>query len=175
MKNTNQKVQKKTLRTSGSFFNYLMSNNESVPVVGEGATIMLWTDRKVADVIEISEDGMRVVIEYANAKNLGEYGDQMWEFTPSGIKQTLVWRQNAWRVETEQVVYTKKFIKEANDNGHCILVDYLDAKYPGLSEEVYQGNVYPTKEIDGITKRKKCYSKINILFGARNYYYDWSF
>jgi hypothetical protein len=126
MKNAN-KTQRLSLSTTGSFFNYLMANNSSIPVVGEGATILLYSDRKVADVIEVSKDGKKVVIEHLNAKNISkQFGEQDWEFSPSGIKQTIVWRNNSWKIEMN---------------------------------------------IDGI----KVYEKINILFGAKNYYYDYSF
>jgi hypothetical protein len=119
--------QKQQLKETGSFFNYLMANNSSIPVVGKGATILLYSDRKVAEVIEVSKDGKKVVIEHLNAKNIGkQFGEQDWEFSPSGINQTIVWRNNAWRIE----------------------VNIGD---------------------------KKVYDKINILFGAKNYYYDYSF
>ena len=58
MKNTNTKTQKRSLRSTGSFFNYLMANNSIIPVVGKGATILLYSDRKVAEVIEVSKDGI---------------------------------------------------------------------------------------------------------------------
>jgi len=35
--------------------------------------------------------------------------------------------------------------------------------------------VVPMVVVDGITKAKKTYSKINIMFGVCNYHYDWEF
>jgi hypothetical protein len=168
--------QTKKLSQSGSFFNYLMSNNSSVPVVGKGATIMLYTDRKVAEVVEVSEDGKRVVIEHLNAKNKGQFGEQNWEFSPSGNKETIVWRNNAWRREYIQIEFTEEMKQLSMDNGYSVLVcKYLEDNNPELSEEIYQGQAFPQKVIKGITKAHKMYPKINILFGAKNYYYDYSF
>ena len=174
MKNTNTKTQKRSLRSTGSFFNYLMSNNASIPVVGEGATIMLWSDRHVADVVEVREDGMRVVIEHSKAKLVGESYTQDWEYTPTGNYQTLVWRNNAWRVEQTQVVFTKKMIEEAKAEDKWVGC-YVGDKYPEISKEIYGDHVYPQNVVDGFTREKKVYSKINILFGTKSYYYDWSF
>ena len=175
MKNTNTKTQKRSLRSTGSFFNYLMSNNSSVPVVGKGATIMHWTDRSVAEVIEVSKDGKRVVIEHLNAKNIGkQFGEQDWEFSPSGRYQTIVWRNNAWRIEQTQVVFTKNIEDEAKAEDNLVGC-YVGNKYPEISKEIYGGDVWPQNVVEGFTRAKKVYSKINILFGTKDYYYDYSF
>ena len=171
-----KQTQKQQLKEAGSFFNYLMANNSSIPVVGKGATILLYTDRTVAEVIEVSKDGKRVVIEHLDAKNKGQFGEQNWEFSPSGRKETIIWRNNAWRREYIQIDFTEEMKQLSMDNGYSVLVcKYLDDNNPELSEEIYQGQAFPQKVIKGVTKANKMYPKINILFGAKNYYYDYSF
>ena len=175
MKNT-LKTQRKSLVTSGSFFNYLMANNSSVPVVGKGATIMLWSDRNVAEVVEVSEDGKKVVIEHLDAKNIGkQYGEQDWEFTASGRTQTIVWRNNAWRTEDVKISFTKNILEEFEASNYNSVINFLENKCPGITERIFENEAYPQNIIEGITEAKKVYSKINILFGAKNYYYDYSF
>ena len=178
---SNVKKQKLKMRNTGSFFNLLMGNNQSVPVVGKGATIMHWTDRSVAEVISVSEDGMRVVIESLNAEYDGEkgtaqMGHQDWKFSPTGIFKTIVWFRGAWRYENFEVVFTKEFKEEANKNGADDFFGiYLSKTYPEMAKEIYADECYPQKVVAGITRLKKRYDKVNILFGQKNYHYDWSF
>lgn len=170
--------QKKALRTSGSFFNWLMSNNESVPKVGEWATICHWSDRDVCKVVEVSDDLKRVKIEHystvahESAREIG-IGHQNWVHTPNGNFQTLVYRNGGWRIEGSQVVFTKEFIAKAESEGN----EWMLSK--SLTEdqksEIYGDGYHPKKVVEGITRIKKTYSKINILFGECNYHYDWSF
>ena len=51
---------------TGSFFNHLMSNDITPPVVGKGATILVWSDRHVYFVDSVSPDGKEVTITRAN-------------------------------------------------------------------------------------------------------------
>jgi hypothetical protein len=51
---------------TGSFFNHLMSNDITPPVVGKGATILLWSDRHAYFVDSVSSDGKEVTITRAN-------------------------------------------------------------------------------------------------------------
>jgi hypothetical protein len=155
-----------------------MSNNESVPVVGEWATICHWSDRDVAIIREVTNDGKRVVIEHCStvadekAREIG-IGHQLWNHTPNGHLQTLVYRNNSWRVESNTIVFTKEFILKAElENNHWSLWKSLtEDQY----KEIYGDKCRPQNIIEGITKFKKEYSKINILFGECNYHYDWSF
>jgi hypothetical protein len=170
--------QTKSLKTSGSFFNWLMSNNESIPVVGDYATICHWSDRDVAIIREVSADFKRVVIEHCStiateeARQIG-MGHQSWQHTPSGHFQTLVYRNGGWKVEGCDVVFTKEFIAKAeSENNHWSL-------WRSLTEEQYQ-EIYgessrPQNVVEGITRKKMTFSKINIIFGVCNYHYDWSF
>lgn len=42
----------------GSLFNHLMDNSKSVtPKVGDGGTLLMWTDRHAGTILWVSEDG----------------------------------------------------------------------------------------------------------------------
>lgn len=123
---------KQSRKLEGSFTNYLMGNNDSTPVVGQGATELMYSDRTPYEVLEVSKDGKRCVIREMSAKakaNAGGMGHQDWDILPDPTQpiERLVYKYGAWR---------KEFIGW-----------------------------------DG----KKATSKINILFGRAEKYYDWEF
>lgn len=101
------KQQKHKVGEAGSFINQMMSNNSSLPVVGKGATEMLYSDRRCYEVIEVSEDGKTVKLEvldavYAGKKGEAQIGHQDWKFEPTGRYFNIVWRNGAWRtIHTE--------------------------------------------------------------------------
>ena len=49
-------------KDTGSIVNYLYGNNATVPIIGKGATVLLWTDRHAYEVLEINEKEKTVVI-----------------------------------------------------------------------------------------------------------------
>lgn len=166
--------QTKKLSGSGSFQNYLLSNNASIPIVGNGATIMHYTDRDCAEVIEVSKDGKTCVIEHLDAiadttKELG-CGHQNWILKPTGRFDTITYRNGSWKVCGEKIVFTNEF-KEANKK-HFFIADALTDEQ---KNEIYGDDAWPRKVIDGITRKKKTYDTIRIIFGRKNYHYDWSF
>lgn len=180
-----QKFQQRAkVGVAGSFFNQLMSNNASVPEVGKGATIMYYTDRSVAEVIEVSEDGKTVKLESLNAKIDPVYlasmkgkdvtGHQNWVYEKTGRFFTIVWKYNAWRIKNREVVFTDEFIKKAQEatGKEYPLHDYLTEQQREL---IYKNDIRPQTVVEGITKERFRYDKINILFGRKDYYYDWSF
>ena len=92
--------QTRNIKTTGSFFNYLMSNNESLPKVGEWTTICHWSDRDVAKVVEVTDGGKRCKIEdYGTIAALpnSQMGHQDWHHYPTGNIRQLVYRNGAWR------------------------------------------------------------------------------
>ncbi len=155
------------LPSSGSFFNYLMSNNSSIPVVGKGATIMSYTDRDVAEVMEVSPCGKIVVLESYNTtadRKEGQslpMGHQCWKHELSGHRSTLVYKWNAWRVVHKKVELIGEWSARNLD--------------PEMKEKIYQGNIFPQVAIEGYSKKVTEYHKIRILFGVLDYHYDWSF
>jgi hypothetical protein len=52
-------------RDTGSLINHVMSfaaSGKPAPVVGMGATVLMWTDRHAATIVEVSANGKRVGI-----------------------------------------------------------------------------------------------------------------
>lgn len=88
---------------TGSLINLVQGNSrQHTPEVGMGATILMWTDRHAATIIEVSKSGKSIVVQRDNAKrtdNLGMSDAQSYEYTPNpnGTKTTYTLRKNgAW-------------------------------------------------------------------------------
>jgi hypothetical protein len=175
MKKSENKKQTMKIPRGGSFQNWLMSNNNTLPVVGEYATIMHYTDRDVAIVRSISKDGMQCVIEdcdtVADGKNL-QMGHQQWKHTPSGHTKTLRWYRGKWRVIGREIVFTDEFRKSIDS---ACIGHYLSKNNPGLFKQVYGNHCMPKNVVPGVTRERKTYNSIRILFGVCNYHYDWTF
>lgn len=173
------KIQKAKIGVAGSFFNQLMSNNSSIPVVGEGATRMHYTDRSCYNVVEVSKDGKKVKLEDLRATHdktkEGGMGHQNWVLEPTGNFTIVVWRNNAWRIEGTEIWFTPEFEKECKEKGIEMMGVHLCNNLPEIAKRIYNGEVRPTNVVEGYTMAKKVYSKVNILFGSKDYYYDWSF
>ena len=68
---------------AGGFFNQLMSHNSTVPVVGEGATELLYSDRHAYEVLAVDEKKKTAVLRrYAPKRldNLGMSDSQAYEY-----------------------------------------------------------------------------------------------
>lgn len=172
---TAPKKQRLKLTTStGSFFNYLMSNNSSVPEVGKGATTMSYTDRHVYEVREVSKDGKTVKLEaldaYWDKTKEGGQGHQNWLFKETGRFKTVCWRHNAWRVSCEKVEFIKGVFETKYD---ALNHKERTAEFNRIG--LFREDSNNFNVIEGVTELKVTRHKINILFGAKNYYYDWSF
>lgn len=170
-KNT-MKTQKSPIGVAGSLMNQLMSNNSTLPVVGKGATIMHYSDRSVCEVIEVSEDGLTVKCECLNAihdkTKEGGIGHQNWIFEPTGNFFTLIWRNGAWRRPCSQIVFEESYYKEYESQPYSI------ERWKEFIEPLFNGDTHLTL-VPGKTKIKKSYPKVNILFGEKDYHYDWEF
>jgi hypothetical protein len=86
-------------------------------------------------------------------------------------KMHLVWRQGAWREKGSEIVFTKEFIA-AHPEHKWSLANALTEEQ---RSEIYQGGIYPQKAVAGITQEKKVFPKVNIIFGVKREYYDYSF
>jgi hypothetical protein len=86
--------------------------------------------------------------------------------------RTLRYRNGGWKEVYHEVVFTDEWIEQANANGIFALFKSLTEEQ---QEAVYGGDIRPKNVVEGITRKKKGYSKINILFGACDYHYDWTF
>lgn len=163
---------------AGSFINQLMSNNASAPVVGDWATICFYSDRDVCKVVEVTNGGARAVVELYSTTATEEgrkigMGHQDWQHEPTGAYETYVYRRGAWYSEGYEVVFTKEFIAKAEAEGNEW------ALYRSLTEDqykaIYGDDCRPQNVLEGITKLKKTYSKVRVMFGVCNYHYDWTF
>lgn len=162
---------KQSRRLEGSFTNYLMGNNSSTPEVGKGATLLSYSDRYPAEVLEVSADGKRCVIREMShrAKNSEDnMGHQDWDIfpNPDAPTETLVYRNGAWRKVIEQIVYDNNW--DASFSNH--IERWEEEKRIGLRDEEFN-----LRLMKGITKIKRSYDKVNILFGRVEYHYDWEF
>ena len=85
---------------TGSLVNHLMSGSAgAVPEVGMGCTILLWTDRRPATIVEVNKEKTRIVIQEDDAKRIDKNGMsevQEWEYTsnPNAYKDTYTLRKD---------------------------------------------------------------------------------
>jgi len=168
------KTQKSILgKTTGSLINYVMGNNKTLPEVGKGATILSWSDRHAYEVMSISEDGKRVIIQKYLSERIDTNGmseSQEYKYEKlNGFDEVIVWRNNAWRKEIIEIVFTKEYGEYVKNN----LNDFWKTEDYKL--------LYPNNEIQlqhvikGKTKLIKKYPKVNIIWGIKDEYYDYSF
>lgn len=87
---------------TGSFVNHVSGNSQQpTPEVGMGATILCWTDRQAATVVELPTP-KSIVVQYDHAKRADSNGmsdAQIYDYTPNpnGHKVTFTQRKNgAW-------------------------------------------------------------------------------
>ena len=59
---------------TGSLMNHMMSSSSRQPKVGEGATVLGWTDRKAYEVISVSKDGKEVVLQRYSPRRADDRG-----------------------------------------------------------------------------------------------------
>lgn len=125
-----------------------MANNSSMPVVGNPATILHYTDRSVVHIASVSEDGKTCT-------------------TTSGA--TYTYRQGAWRQVVEVIDFTPSFLKQCGDNfpSQVLTQEQRDS--------IWDGHPFPQNVVDGITYKRKQYGKISILFNVADEYHDLSF
>lgn len=86
----------------GSLFNRLAESQPTVPVVGEGATKLSYSDRTAYFVTDVSESGREVTIQRAKTKCLDYYaGKYKVEPDPNGYQVRLYYRWGAWRAKLD--------------------------------------------------------------------------
>lgn len=183
MKRDSKFRQKQRVGVAGSFINQMMGNNDILPEVGKGATLLHYTDRTCYEVIEVSKDFKTVKLEALDARIDPEYlkslngadciGHQNWILEPTGRFSTVVWRHGAWRSKVEVVKFTKEFIAKAEqaNNGMALYKSLT----PEQHKAIYGDDIRPQNVLEGITEKRFEYNKLNLIFGRKDYYYDWSF
>lgn len=162
----------KRVGAAGGFFNQLMSHNSTVPVVGKGATKLMYSDRHAYEVLEVNEKEKSCVLDRYNPKridNLGMSDSQSYEYKElSGNPFKLYWKYGAWRTKAVTAQFTDEFhAKYPNATA-------LHNAYKELGGE-YNFNSFPCTIIEGVTKKKTNWYKMNIIFGTKQEYYDFSF
>ena len=81
--------------------------NFIIPVVGEGVTIGIGSDRYPATIIEVSKNLKKIVVQYdiaTPAPDCDIYSNQNWVITsdPNGRTRTYTWRKRGVWVELRQ-------------------------------------------------------------------------
>jgi hypothetical protein len=175
--------QVRPITQSGSFVNNLLGNNDSQPVVGELATVLLYSDRHVYEVTEVSEDGKtckirRMKARRSNGNDMSEMQSYSYQSMPGAPETTLVWRAGRngatgyWAQLNQTVQFTKDIQQRAKELGapfyHTLLTEEQ-------KEQVYAGHYMPANVVEGITYLKKSYQRTSIIFGRADEYFDWSF
>ena len=121
MKTDSKRIQRRKVGVAGGFFNQMMGNNSSIPVVGEGATILMYSDRHAYEVTEVNEDGSECKIRPMTCKFVGSgYGDEQYEYesNPEGGESTVAWneKKQCWGYSYTEIkikkVLQNKLIKE---------------------------------------------------------------
>lgn len=182
IKQQNIKKQTRKVGVAGSFQNQLQGNNSTTPKVGEGATVLMYSDREAYEVLQVSEDGNSCVIRQMGANHIGKfYGDERYEYfsDENEIAQNLEWndRQKCWGFVTYEVQIIKslvnKYSKEYGYGWRDIFLSDNNMVIDDLYEKVYEDNYYnKMKLIKGITKEYKNFNKVSIIFGVMEKYRD---
>ena len=175
------KVQNHSIKNSGSFVNWIMSNNSTLPVVGKGATELCWSDRHPYEVTWVSDDQSECIIQLINAKRIDKNGmSESQEYDYSEVldeKIHLVWRKKkggCWCIKTKEIRFIPKFVEQWEEENNTMF--FGSALSKELKDQVYtDGSYQPNNIIAGVTKEYTKYSKINIKFGYKNAYFDYSF
>lgn len=90
---------------TGSLVNLITPSNPATPTVGQGGTILGWSDRSPCTVVEVSPSGKTVVVQddsYTRTDSNGMSESQDYTFTPNpnGGKTTYTLRKNGrWVVK----------------------------------------------------------------------------
>lgn len=159
--------QKSNINQAGSFMNNLMSNNQTLPKAGEYATILHYSDRDVAIVKEVSSDYKTVVIEDCHFTH--GWDGYAKDYSLSGHSRTIVWKHGKWRQVTSVVEFEKSFLESIPVSS---VAAWLKKNNPELFEKIYGEHVWPCNVVEGVTRIKKEYAPVRILFGKADGYRD---
>jgi hypothetical protein len=174
--------QTRKVGVAGGFFNQLMGNNSSVPVVGKGATILMYSDRDAYQVTWVSDCGTKCHINPAIMKYTGTgYGDERYEYQGyrEDCYQEIVWHKGAWCQVENHIKYEPKFERMMNEKFHDKGKYWFGSNADDEAKAMGINNLFNEdcrlNLVAGITKMIKRYHKVSILFGSIDKYRDPSF
>jgi hypothetical protein len=173
-------AQTQKLQEAGSLVNFMMSNNQTLPKVGEHATILSHTDRSVCIVRKFNAEKKTVVIELCDtvaSKPNSQIGHQEWKHTPNGNMVELKYAYGSWKQVEKSYDFTDEFLdKLCKESKTTCVSAYLRNHNPELANKIWaNGSMFPSALIEGVTKEVKRYHTMRIIFGVCDYHYDWSF
>lgn len=184
MKTINTKTEKRQTRkvgVAGGFINQVMGNNATLPKVGEGATILHYSDRDAYEVIEVSENGLQCVIREMDCKFVGQYyGDERYTFSSNELNRIITLEWNAKKQCWGQV-YSKIEIIKTLKNEYCkkygygwidFLLSEKGLNYDDIVDGEKSGIMTKYKLIEGLTKEYKVFNKVSVIFGTMDKYRD---
>lgn len=87
---------------TGSLVNHIYARSPGTPVVGEGATVIMWSDRRPGTVVAISASGKTVIVRedsYRRVDGNGVSESQEYEISPDpkGYVYTFRATKRGWR------------------------------------------------------------------------------
>lgn len=171
--------QSRKVGVSGSFQNQIMGNNSTIPRVGEGATILLHSDRNAYEVISVSKDNLFCTIRSMDVKFIGEgYGDEKYTYHTNEQNHAINLEWDTERKCWFKVHYVVDIIKSLFDR----LYKQYDSEWANFLpnnvkyKDLISGestNTFPNlKLVKGITKSYKVKNKVSIIFGIMQEYRD---
>lgn len=174
------KKQTKSLE-SGSLINNMMSNNSSEPIVGEGATLLYYSDRSANEVVEVSNDGKSCKIRKVDTTFIGSsYGDERYtyESNENNSVSELEWndKKQCWGTVNYSIEIQKSIVNKLfKEHGYGYVKHLPDGHTLESISDVDENGYREFKLIKGITKKYKNFNKVNIIFGIMEEYRDPSF
>lgn len=102
---------------TASVHNWIMSGNPTPPEVGKGMLELMWTDRRVWEVLYVSDDKKEVVVErYDPTYNELGYVEDLGQ--PTGDMITLRYRYRAWRARMVDGTWSKMNVVFGSHQGY---------------------------------------------------------
>ena len=177
--------QTRKVGVSGGFINQMMGNNQTIPKVGEGATILMYSDRNAYEVIWVSPENDKCKIRPMNCKFIGiGYGDERYSYSSDleahEINLEYNYKKNQWQSFGYNIEIIKSLKNKLYKQYGYGWTSYLPngLTYDDLidrSGEEIDDYYRPMKLISGVTKEYKVVNKISIIFGVMEQYRDPSF
>lgn len=140
-----------------SLTNCMYSGKNTPPIVGEGVTQLMYSDRQAYEVTYVSDDMKTIKIKpYVNKRSdnngISESQDYIYDELHD-YEYTVKFLWGSWRIVGEVYEPIKK---------KCTYEEYAQC----VDDDGF------VKDIPGVTKLRKTYEKINLVFGMKRTYRD---